>query len=82
MPNLTAINNKLNSLRRQKVVPSNDIYYLFDTMPTLQEWKQATDVKVGSRGTKSNPELLQIDTQLAQYILPARGSRAKAIKEI
>jgi hypothetical protein len=82
MANLAPIRNKLTSLRRQKDVASNDTNYLFDTMPTLQEWKQATDVRVGSRGTTSNPELLQIDAQLVQYNLPARGSRAKAIKEI
>jgi hypothetical protein len=82
MADLTAINNKLNSLRRLKLVADDDINYLFNTMPTLQEWKQATAVRVGSRGTTSNPELLQIDTQLMQYNLPARGSRAKAIREI
>ena len=82
MADLTAINNKLSSLRRLKIVADDDINYLFNTMPTLQEWKQATAVRVGSRGTTSNPELLLINTRLMQYNLPARGSRGKAIREI
>ena len=77
MADLTAINNKLNSLRRLKLVADDDINYLFNTMPTLQEWKQATAVRVGSRGTTSNPELLQIDTQLMQYKLPEEAAEPK-----
>lgn len=84
MVDTTAIDNKLRRLRLEKRTPDNDLYYLFDTVPTLHEWQKATSAKVGARGVKSNPELLAIDTELTNYHLPhvARGSRASAIKRI
>lgn len=82
MVDTTAIDNKLQRLRREKLLPSNDLNYLFDTMPTLHEWQKATSVKVGARGVKSNPELLAIDTELTNYLRVAPGSRASAIKRI
>jgi hypothetical protein len=79
---LTPLTNKLSSLQREKRTRSADPNHLLDTMPTLREWKQATDVRFGSRGTTSNAELLQIDAKLIDYFGGTRGCRAKAIREI
>ncbi|WP_440883136.1 hypothetical protein [Variovorax sp. 22077] len=81
MAGLTAMNNRLQALQRDLLVPSTDDDYLFDNMPTLAEWQGATAVKVGARG-KTNLELLQIDAQLLRYRSVLRGERADAIRRI
>lgn len=81
MAGLKEMNDKLQALQQDLLVPSNDDDYLFDAMPTLAEWQGATSVKVGARG-KTNLELLQIDAQLLRYRSITRGDRADAIGKI
>ncbi|WP_454912768.1 hypothetical protein [Variovorax gossypii] len=82
MPGLTAIDLKLQALRRDRYTRSDLDDYLFDALPTLAEWQHATAAKTGSRGKTSNPEILQIDAELLNYRNIARGSRATAIRKI